>query len=172
MEDSTVISAMRATRHRRLFISTQRNIEIFHPMSAQNVIRSLRRKVLCRDICQCTRVRNNFRGKEKQKTTAIFSFLGEKPYQCLQCGKRFIHYSSFNMHMLMHDDVRLKKCDVCGLALRSSSHLSRHMRVHTGKTPLVSIPSWKILSLIPFIFQVKNPTLVRHVGKSSLNVTT
>lgn len=39
------------------------------------------------------------------------------------------------MHKLAHDNIREKKCDICGLRLRSNSHLSRHKRVHSGEKP-------------------------------------
>lgn len=55
--------------------------------------------------------------------------------QCERCGKQFIHYSSFHMHQLAHDDIRDKQCTICGMELRSNSHLTRHMRVHSGEKP-------------------------------------
>lgn len=39
------------------------------------------------------------------------------------------------MHQLAHYDIRLKKCEICGLELRSNSHLNRHLRVHSGEKP-------------------------------------
>lgn len=54
-------------------------------------------------------------------------------FQCDKCGKQFVHYSSFHLHQLAHDNIREKKCHICGMELLSSSHLSRHMRVHTGE---------------------------------------
>lgn len=37
------------------------------------------------------------------------------------------------MHQMIHTNERRKKCKICGLELRSNSHMSRHMRVHTGE---------------------------------------
>lgn len=56
-------------------------------------------------------------------------------FQCDTCGKQFIHYSSMKAHSFLHNDVRTNKCLVCGLLLRSTSHLGRHMRTHTGEKP-------------------------------------
>lgn len=39
------------------------------------------------------------------------------------------------MHKLAHSGIKDKECTVCGLQLRSTSHLSRHMRVHSGEKP-------------------------------------
>lgn len=39
------------------------------------------------------------------------------------------------MHQLAHNNIRLKKCDVCGQEFMSGSHLKRHQRVHTGEKP-------------------------------------
>lgn len=57
------------------------------------------------------------------------------PFQCDECGKQFIHYSSWKGHQRMHADVREKQCEVCNRMFRSSSHLNRHKRVHTGEKP-------------------------------------
>lgn len=39
------------------------------------------------------------------------------------------------MHTLAHTGQKSYKCNTCGLALLSGSHLKRHMRVHTGERP-------------------------------------
>lgn len=51
-------------------------------------------------------------------------------YQCHRCGKGFVHKSSFEMHLLAHDDIRKKKCPHCNQMFRSTSHLNRHLRIH------------------------------------------
>lgn len=64
----------------------------------------------------------------------IFLFIhfqaGEKFYQCDKCGKEFVHKSSFNMHIMAHDNIRDKSCPHCPLKFRSTSHLNRHIRIH------------------------------------------
>lgn len=55
--------------------------------------------------------------------------------QCDVCGKRFIHYSSFHMHQMIHTNQRNKKCNICGSEFRSNSHMNRHMRTHSGEKP-------------------------------------
>lgn len=55
---------------------------------------------------------------------------GEKFYQCDKCGKEFVHKSSFNMHIMAHDNIRDKSCPHCPLKFRSTSHLNRHIRIH------------------------------------------
>lgn len=37
------------------------------------------------------------------------------------------------MHILAHSNIRDYTCSTCGLALRSSSHLNRHKRTHSGE---------------------------------------
>lgn len=39
------------------------------------------------------------------------------------------------MHILSHDDIRKKQCPTCSRMFRSSSHLNRHLRIHTGAKP-------------------------------------
>lgn len=51
-------------------------------------------------------------------------------FQCEKCGKGFIHRTSFEAHIMAHEDLRDKICPHCPRKFRSSSHLIRHMRIH------------------------------------------
>lgn len=91
-------------------------------------------------------------------------------FQCDKCGKQFVHYSSFHMHQLAHNNIREKKCDICGLELLSSSHLSRHMRVHTGeKVIMLTCIAHKQFLNDEFSFSIRSRTSARFVINGSPN---
>lgn len=78
----------------------------------------------------------------------IFFFLiylqsGLHFYQCHRCGKGFVHKSSFEMHLMAHDDIRKKQCPHCTQMFRSTSHLNRHLRIHVSANRSISI-SWTV----------------------------
>lgn len=66
------------------------------------------------------------------KQSMIFFQAGDTFYQCDKCGKQFVHKSSFNMHIMAHDNIRDKSCPHCPLKFRSTSHLNRHIRIHVS----------------------------------------
>lgn len=55
-------------------------------------------------------------------------FLGETRYQCDECGKKFLHHSSFNMHRKIHAGLRNFECETCSHRFLTNSHLKRHIR--------------------------------------------
>lgn len=60
-------------------------------------------------------------------------------YQCHRCGKGFVHKSSFEMHLMAHDDIRKKQCPHCTQMFRSTSHLNRHLRIHVSAAETVFV---------------------------------
>ncbi|NXQ58028.1 ZN347 protein, partial [Anthoscopus minutus] len=50
----------------------------------------------------------------------------EKPHKCLECGKSFRKSSHLTRHVMVHTGERPYKCGECGRAFRASSNLIRH----------------------------------------------
>jgi len=55
----------------------------------------------------------------------------ENLYSCTQCQKRFPSQRGLHEHMIIHTGKH--KCLDCGKCCRSSYHLARHRRSHSGE---------------------------------------
>ncbi|XP_075702964.1 uncharacterized protein LOC142666699 isoform X2 [Rhinoderma darwinii] len=61
--------------------------------------------------------------------------MGDKPYGCKFCTRRFSHRSSLYRHQKSHSGEKLYKCSECNKTFTNSSNLSVHSRIHTGEKP-------------------------------------
>ncbi|XP_061469509.1 zinc finger protein with KRAB and SCAN domains 7-like [Rhineura floridana] len=60
---------------------------------------------------------------------------GEKPYECLECGKKFPSRSKLPTYEKNYTGEKSFQCLECEKSFRDSAHLSSHKRIHTGEKP-------------------------------------
>ncbi|PIO16367.1 hypothetical protein AB205_0195030, partial [Aquarana catesbeiana] len=68
-------------------------------------------------------------------TVAEQSRMVEKPYSCLECGKRYSSTKSLNKHIRLHTGVKVNSCAECGKSFFNKSGLLKHQRIHSGEKP-------------------------------------
>ncbi|EMP41391.1 hypothetical protein UY3_01364 [Chelonia mydas] len=79
----------------------------------------------------------------KETTVQQTSHNEEKPYKCLDCGKRFCFSAKLSTHQRTHTGEKPYKCLDCGKSFsKKPSHII-HQRRHTGKRPNTCLDNGK-----------------------------
>ncbi|XP_015262250.1 PREDICTED: zinc finger protein 773-like [Gekko japonicus] len=58
-----------------------------------------------------------------------------RPYECSYCGKWFRHRTTLGKHQKLHTGERAHECLMCGKLFISNAALTTHQRIHTGEKP-------------------------------------
>ncbi|XP_068423122.1 gastrula zinc finger protein XlCGF57.1-like [Clinocottus analis] len=70
---------------------------------------------------------------ETEETTSAEIPKSKKPFSCSVCGKRFHSRTHLTVHMRIHTGEKPFSCTVCGLRFNQKSNLIRHVQRHTAE---------------------------------------
>ena len=70
-------------------------------------------------------------------------YIGERAYQCCDCGRRFRQSSHLIQHYRIHAQERPYQCQLCGKCFSQPSYLTQHYQLHSQEKPLECRHCWK-----------------------------
>ncbi|XP_077598048.1 uncharacterized protein LOC144213450 [Stigmatopora nigra] len=129
-------------------------------------------------LCKCAQCGKTFRKRSNLKRN-ITSHMGEKPFSCSVCRKRFVpkvklqhctgdksfscsfcgkefsQKKALQSHTRRHTGEKSFSCSICSKAFYQNKHLKTHTRTHTGEKPFSCSVCGKAFS--------QNQHLKRHI---------
>jgi uncharacterized Zn-finger protein len=81
------------------------------------------------------RFEDNPSSPTESKDFQLRTHIGEKPYQCEVCNRRFTQKHNLIVHMKKHTEENPYQCHICNHNFTQKIHLTEHIRTHTGEKP-------------------------------------
>ncbi len=83
------------------------------------------------DKYKCPLCDNHYICRELKKH--INTHIENKPYDCVQCDKKFAKISYLKNHEKSHNGIRDQICEICGKSFVLTKLLKRHLKIHDNR---------------------------------------